>query len=363
MGGTGELKLVVGVLKGDGIGPEIIEATKAVLESTGVPIVWRYIPVAQEAIDLYGHPLAPEVVQQLRQTRFCLKAPIIVNQTKGRVACTQPNGERITYPSLNNAIRRELGHFVNVRPIRGFPGISGNYQNLDIAIIREVTEDVYVGHEHMIGDSAAEAIKLTTRYASLRIAKYAFEYALRENRKKVTCLHKAGVLNLTDGLFRRCFYEVAAQYPMLKADDVIIDAACYHTIRDPTRFDVVVAPNQYGDIFSDLVAGLAGSLGLAPGANIGDENCMFEASHGAAPDIAGKGIANPLALIMSGIELLKSASYDREARIVQDVIAEALREKDCLTPDLGGIATTEDLTATLVRGVRARTGRAASARI
>ncbi|KAF2170468.1 hypothetical protein M409DRAFT_51507 [Zasmidium cellare ATCC 36951] len=347
--------LIVSVLKGNGIGPEIIKSTIAVLESTCINFEWREVPIAEESIKLYGHPIAPEVVAQLRQTKHCIKAPLIVKPGQGKTVCVQPDGSQSTYPSLNNAVRRELGLFVNVRPIRGYTGVSGAYEDLDIAIMREVTEDVYIGHEHGIGnDLAAEAIKLTTRSASLRVAKYGFEYAVRMKRERVTCVHKANVLGMTDGLFLRCFYEVAAQYPQFKVDDVMIDAACYLIVKDPKRFDVVVTPNQYGDIFSDLAAGLVGSLGLAPGANISDDVCTYEASHGAAPDIAGLGIANPLALILSGVEMLRNAAYQKQADAVQRAIAEFLQKKQYLTPDLGGIAKTEEMTAALVQGVRSQ---------
>lgn len=299
--------MLVGIMKGNGIGPEITAATKRVLEATGLPLQWEEIPVADAGIEVYAHPLAPEAVRRLRDIRYTIKAPFIVNKLEGRVACTQPDGSQVkdsreepawipkgadrglqvTYPSLNNAVRRELGLFVNPRPIQGYSGISGRHESMDMVIMREVTEDVYVGVEHTIGDDmAAEAIKLTTRAAATRVSRYGFEYARKHGRKRVSCLHKANVLNLTDGLFLRCFSEVSRDYPEIEADDMMIDAACYTVVRDPQRFDVVVTSNQYGDIFSDLAAGLAGSLGLAGGVNIGDEAATFEASHGAAPDIA-----------------------------------------------------------------------------
>ncbi|KAJ9628671.1 hypothetical protein H2203_002573 [Taxawa tesnikishii (nom. ined.)] len=345
-------KLRVAVLKGNGIGPEITDATKTVLESTGIEFDWIDSLVAEEAIAAHGHPLPPETVRQLYEAKLCLKAPLIVNKLEGRVTCTQPDGSQMTYPSLNNAVRRELGLFVNQRPIKGYAGVSGQYADLDIVIMREVTEDIYIGYEYPIGDDAAQAIKLITRSAATKVAKYAFEYAVKQGRKKVTCLHKANVLNYTDGLFLRCFMEVAKEYPQISSDDMMIDAACYHIIRSPSKFDVIVAPNQYGDIFSDLAAGLVGSLGLAPGANIGDKACTFEASHGAAPDIAGQGIANPLALILSGAELLSTASYAKEAAAVRSAVDEVVRRRECLTPDLGGKATSTELTAAVAKAVK-----------
>jgi isocitrate dehydrogenase (NAD+) len=347
------MALPVGILKGNGIGPEIMAATQRVLEATGIQFEWKDIPVADEAIKLCGHPLPPDTVDKLKAVKYALKAPFIVNKLQGRVTCTQPDGRQVTYPSLNNAVRRELALFVNPRPIRGFKGVSDRHEAMDLVVMREITEDVYVGHEHTIGDDeAAEAIKLTTRKAATRVAKYSFDYAQKYGRKRVSCLHKANVLNYTDGLFLRCFWEVAKQYPDIEADDMMIDAACYHVVRDPRRFDVICTPNQYGDIFSDLAAGLAGSLGLAPGANIGPDAATFEASHGAAPDIAGKGIANPLALVLSAAELLDLTSHGREAKAVRDAVKTVVEEKRDLTPDLGGSGTSESITNAVVVEVK-----------
>ncbi|KAJ4245998.1 hypothetical protein NW762_013742 [Fusarium torreyae] len=335
----------VGVLRGNGIGPEITQATQRILEATGVPIEWENILIAEEAISKYGHPLPPQTVKQIKSIGLAIKAPLIVNKLEGRLSCAQDDGTSVTYPSLNNAIRRELGLFVNPRPIKGFPNVSGRHELLDVIIMREVTEDVYIGLEHKIGqDIAAEAIKLTTRAAATKVARFSFEYARKHNRKRVTCLHKANVLNHTDGLFLRCFQEVSKEYADIEADDMMIDAACYTIIRNPRRFDVIVTSNQYGDIFSDLAAGLAGSLGLAPGANIGDGVAVYEACHGAAPDIAGKGIANPLALTLSGALLLESQGHVKEADAVRRAIRSVVKEGIDTTPDLGGSGTTETLT-------------------
>ncbi|GAA4340223.1 isocitrate/isopropylmalate dehydrogenase family protein [Pigmentiphaga soli] len=343
----------VGVLKGNGIGPEITSAVLQVLEATGLPLEWVHIPIADEAVERYGHPLPRQVVDALREVKVALKAPLIVNKGEGRLSCVQEDGSEVTYPSLNNAIRRELKLFVNPRPLRGIPGISGRYENLDVVVMREVTEDVYVGWEHRIGDVAAQAIKLTTREAAVRVARYSFDYARRNGRRKVSCLHKANVLNYTDGLFLRCCAEVAREYPDIEFDDYMIDAACYLIIKEPQRFDVVVTPNQYGDILSDLGAGLVGSLGLAPGANIGEVASVFEASHGAAPDIAGKGIANPVALLLSGALLLQHAGHGREAASVVRATRAVLGEGKVLTRDLGGTANTLALAGAIADRVRA----------
>jgi len=334
----------IGILKGNGIGPEITAATQRVLTATGRPFTWVDIPIADEAIALHGHPLPRETVEALKAVRVSLKGPLIVDKLQGRLTCVHRDGTEHTYPSLNNAIRRELALFVNPRPILGMGALSGRHAALDMVIMREITEDVYIGWEHQIGDYAAEAIKLTTRAASERVARYSFEFARQNGRKRVTCVHKANVLNYTDGLFLRCCREVAAQFPEIAFDDCMIDAACYHVVKNPARFDVVVASNQYGDIFSDLGAGLIGSLGLAPGANIGPDAAVFEASHGAAPDIAGRGIANPVALILSGALLLRHVGLPTEAARVEHAVREVVLAGEVLTPDLGGSATTEQVT-------------------
>lgn len=343
----------IGVIAGDGIGPEITAATCLVLEATGLPIDWVPVKVGREAVEEFGHPLPVASLELLRSLGVAIKAPLIVNKLEGRLSCVQPDGTSVTYPSLNNALRRELQLFVNPRPIRGFAGISGAHAALDTVIMREITEDIYFGQERMIGDDQAEAVKRITRPASLRVAHHAFAFARSQGRRKVTCLHKANVLNFTDGLFLRCCREVAEQYPDIGFDDLMIDAACYTIVRQPAFFDVVVCPNQYGDIFSDLAAGLVGSLGLAPGANIGEKGATFEASHGAAPDIAGRGLANPIALILSGALLLRHCGAIGAAVAVEHAVVETLAMRPLLTPDLGGRATTAELAESIASRVRA----------
>jgi len=339
-------------LKGNGIGPEIMAATQTVLAATGLPIEWVDLAVAEEALARYGHPLPAATIAAMREIGIVLKAPLLVNRCEGRITCTQPDGSEVVYPSLNNAIRRELGLFVCPRPVRGIRGVSGTYADLDVVILREITEDVYIGWEHAIGNVAAQAIKLTTRAAAMRVSRFAFEYARKNGRRKVSCVHKANVLNLTDGLFLRCFREVAGDYPDLVADDFMVDAACYLFIKDPARFDVIVTSNQYGDILSDLGAGLVGSLGLVPGANIGDTVAVFEATHGAAPDIAGRGIANPVALILSGAMALRHAGQVDAGRAVERAVGSVLAERRVLTPDLGGQATTSEIAQAIAAEVQ-----------
>ncbi len=293
----------VALIPGDGIGPEISQATVAVLEATGVPIAWRNVQAGEVARQRYGHPLPDETLEAVRAVGVALKGPLLAPKQTGRVTVHRADGDT-TYPSVNNALRRELGVFANVRPVRSFPGVPSPFPALDVVIMREVTEDTYIGWEEMKGPDEAWAIKRITRHASERIFRFAFAYARREGRQKLTAGHKANVLNLTDGLFLQCGRDVATSFPDIPFDDCMVDALCVRLVKQPETIDVLVLPNQYGDILSDLCGGIAGSLGLAPGANIGEQVAFFEASHGAAPDIAGQGIANPIALILSGAMLL-----------------------------------------------------------
>ncbi len=350
--------LHIAVVEGNGIGPEITAATREVLEATGLPFVWEPVAVGPEAIARHGHALPPESVRALRAAGLVLKGPLIVEKLQGRLVCTHADGSEHVYPSLNNALRRELALYLNPRPLRGMGPRSGRWADLDLVIMREVTEDVYAGLERAIDAERAEAIKLTTRSAALRAARYSFEYARRNGRRRVTCVHKANVLGLTDGLFLRCVREVAEQYPDIASDDCMVDAAAYGLVKTPERFDVIVTSNQYGDILSDLGAGLVGSLGLAPGANLGDDCAMAEASHGAAPDLAGRGIANPIALILSGALLLRHAGQATAAARVEAAVRAVVRAGRSLTPDLGGSAGTREVAAAIVAEMRAREGAA-----
>lgn len=345
----------LGIVRGNGIGPEITEAALCVLEATGLPLQYEMIAIGSDGVEKYGEPLSQEAVQQLKSVKLAIKAPLLVDKFRGRLYCEHADGSVGIYPSLNNAIRRELGLYICPRPIRGVPGISGAYEKLDVHIMREITEDVYAGIEHMIGDDAAECIKLTTRKAALRAARYSFEYARKFNRKKVSCVHKANAISMADGLFLKCFREVAQEYPDIHSDDYMIDAAAYLLAKKPEVFDVITASNQYGDVLSDLAAGLVGSLGLAPGINVGEDGLAIgEASHGAAPDIAGQGIANPIALILSAALLLKTAGKLQEAVAIEDSCFQILREGRVLPPDLGGRAHTMEVAEAIAELVRDR---------
>lgn len=340
-----------GVIEGNGIGPELVQATKHVLASTGLSIEWVDIPVGESAMNKYGHPLPQESVKALKEVKVSLKGPLSVERGRGRITCIHDDGSEHTYPSINNAIRRELKLFVAPRPIRGFSGISGRHADMNVVIMRELTEDIYIGWEYQIGDVAAQAIKLTTREAVTRLTNYSFEYARSNKRKKVTCVHKANALSITDGFFLKCFLETARQYTDVEFDDCFVDAAAFSLVKYPTKFDVIVTANQYGDILSDLAGGLAGSLGLAPGANIGEHASVFEATHGSAPDIAGKGIANPVSLILSGAAMLRHAGYHVEAVKIDQSVHSVLSEGKVLTPDLGGSATTMQLADAIAKRI------------
>lgn len=337
------MKHRVAVAPGDGIGPELVEATQLVLEAAGASIEWVETPVGKAASARYGEELPWASLEAMKALRVVLKGPLIAERLSGGTVVRAPDGTR-THPSVNNGLRRELNLYCNLRPVRGFAPVSGRYSAMDMIIVREVTEDVYSGIERSVGEDCAEAVKRITRHASRRIAQFAFEYASRFGRRRVTAIHKANVLHKTDGLFLQCVREVGAAYPGILSDDRMVDAACYLMVKDPAAFDVLVLPNQYGDILSDLAAGLAGSLGLAPGANFGETAAMFEAAHGAAPDIAGKGLANPISLILSGAMLLDHLGEREAGDRVRLAVEQVLGEARVLTTDLGGSATTRQMT-------------------
>jgi len=332
--------LKLGILKGNGIGPEIVEAARYVVDACGLGIEWVDIPIAEAAVKLYGHPVPQESIKMLRDIKIALKGPISVEKKQGRVTCIHDDGTELTYPSFNNAIRRELNLFVCMRPSIGIPGISGDHQEMDVVIMRELTEGVYSAIEHRIGNVAAECVKLVTREATERLSRYAFEYARKYNRKKVTCIHKANAISITDGFFLECFQDIAREYSDIESDDYFVDASTYYLLKKPKMFDVVVTTNQYGDILSDLCAGLVGSLGLGAGANIGLDGAVFEAAHGSAPDIAGKGIANPTSLIFSAALMLRHIGEDESAVKIEKCTRSILSRREYLTPDLGGNTST-----------------------
>ncbi len=325
----------VTLIPGDGIGPEVVKAAQNIIEAAGVQISWD---IQQAGFEVYlqeGNPIPQRVLESIKISKVALKGPT-----------TTPIGEG--FRSINVSLRQELDLFANVRPIKNYPGIPSRYQNIDLVIIRENTEDLYAGIEHMIGNDAAESIKIFTRRGCERIIRYAFEYARKENRKKVTCVHKANIMKLTDGMFLKIARDISKEYKEIVFEEMIVDAMCMKLVQCPENYDVLVLPNLYGDIVSDLCAGLIGGLGVAPGANLGSEIAVFEAVHGSAPDIAGKNIANPTGLLLSGIHMLKHIGEAKAANNIENALSKVLEDGKALTPDLGGKASTSEFVSEIV---------------
>jgi isocitrate dehydrogenase (NAD+) len=335
----------VAVIRGDGIGPEIVDATLRVLEASGASLDYREALAGEAARVRFGCELPVETVRLIRELGVALKAPLHARRMSGGVTVND-NGTVRRHPSVNNGLRRELNLFVNVRPVKGWAA------SMDLVIMREITEDVYAGLERRIDDETAEAVKRITAGATSRLARFASEYALRMGRRRIMAVHKANVLHLTDGLFLETVRKIVAEYSALQFEEMAIDAACYNMVKRPESFDVLVLPNQYGDIVSDLAAGVAGSLGLAPGANIGEDAAVFEAAHGAAPDIAGRNLANPIGLILSAAMMLDHLGQSAAARRIRDGVDSLRSRPEYLTPDLGGRAGTRELAGALCAAVQ-----------
>ncbi|MHB8398548.1 MAG: isocitrate/isopropylmalate dehydrogenase family protein [Candidatus Limnocylindrales bacterium] len=317
------------LIPGDGIGPELAEATRHVLAATGVAIEWEVVEAGEAMIERHGTPLPDEVIESIRRNKVALKGPI-----------TTPVGHG--FRSANVALRQALGLYANVRPALSFKGLESRYENVDLVIVRENTEDLYAGIEHMVGPDAAESIKIITRAASERIARYAFEYAVANGRHKVTAVHKANIMKLSDGLFLESCRTIAAGYEgRIEFEDRIVDNMCMQLVQKPELYDVLVLPNLYGDIVSDLAAGLVGGLGVAPGANIGTEAAVFEPVHGSAPRYAGLDRANPTALILSAALMLRHLGETAAAARVEAAVRAVIEEGRTVTYDLGGTAGTQ----------------------
>ena len=336
------------VIKGDGVGPEICEAAIRVIEATGVKCQWDFALVGGQAEKEHGSPLPAETVAKIRQNKVALKGPVIIEAMGEKVLVSHTDHTQRVYSNVNTALRIELGAFVNVRPLRAFEGVKSHAPKLDVVVIREITEDLYSGYEHAVGPDAAEAIKITTRKASERVARFAFEYATQRWRRRLSVIHKANVLQLTDGLFLRTAREVAANYPKVKCDDAMIDACVYQLACKPEGWDILLMPNQYGDIISDLCAGLVGSFGLAPGASFGDDVAVFEAAHGAALDLAGQNRVNPAAMILCGAMLMEHLEEFEAAQRIRDAVKAVIKEGRAVTPDLGGNAKTTVMTNVII---------------
>jgi isocitrate dehydrogenase (NAD+) len=316
------------LIPGDGIGPELAEATRRVLEATGIEFDWEYQAAGEAMIAEHGTPLPDEVLESIRRNRVALKGPI-----------TTPVGGG--FRSANVTLRQALGLYANLRPARSIQGLETRYDDVDLVIVRENTEDLYAGIEHMVGPDAAESIKIITRAASERIARFAFEYAVANGRRKVTAVHKANIMKLSDGLFLESCRTVAAEYAgRIEFEDRIVDNMCMQLVQKPELYDVLVLPNLYGDIVSDLCAGLVGGLGVAPGANIGTEAAVFEPVHGSAPKYAGLDKANPTALILSGVLMLRHLGYPDVADNVERALREVIADGRAVTYDLGGTTGT-----------------------
>jgi isocitrate dehydrogenase (NAD+) len=320
----------VTLIPGDGIGPEVAAAAVRVLSATGVELEWETEAAGATAIGEHGTPLPERVLESVRRNKIALKGP-----TETPVG----TGHR----SVNVELRKRLDLYANLRPVQTLPGISSRYSGVDLIVVRENTEDLYSGLEHVVVPGVVESLKIITEKASSRIARFAFDYARTHGRKRVTAVHKANIMKLSDGLFLDCCRAVARDYPELKYDELIVDNTCMQLVLDPTRFDMLLLENLYGDIVSDLCAGFIGGLGLAPGANIGEEGAVFEAVHGSAPDIAGKNLANPIALVLSGALLLDHIGEHEPADRVRDAVHAVLREGRTLTRDLGGTAGTTEI--------------------
>jgi isocitrate dehydrogenase (NAD+) len=328
----------VSLIEGDGIGPEIAAATVRAIEACGGKIAWERVDAGAGAVAKHGDPLPQATLDSIKRTQLALKGPLATPSGGG-------------YRSVNVTLRQTFDLYANVRPAVTIPGVPCRYTNVDLTIVRENTEDLYAGVEHYIDPkrSAAESIAIITRLGSERICVYAFEYARRMGRKKVTIVHKANILKLSNGLFLDTGREVAKRYPDIACDDMIVDATAMKMVTQPERFDVIVTMNLFGDILSDLAAGLIGGLGVAPAANIGDGGCaMFEAVHGTAPDIAGKGIANPSGLMLSSAMLLDHVGQGEAAARLRKGIWAALADPASRTGDLGGTANTQQFTDAVV---------------
>ncbi|MBS3969485.1 MAG: isocitrate/isopropylmalate dehydrogenase family protein [Clostridia bacterium] len=325
----------VTIIPGDGIGPEVMGATLRILAAAGSPLEWEEVEAGEKVIEREGTPLPISVLDSIKRNKVALKGPITTPVGKG-------------FKSVNVTLRKELNLYANLRPVKNLPNVRTRFENVDLVVVRENTEDLYVGIERQVEEGRAEAIKIISADASRRIAHFAFEYAKMYNRKKVTAVHKANILKLTDGLFLECCKEVSRDYPQVNFDEKIVDNMCMQLVQFPESFDILVMPNLYGDILSDLAAGLVGGLGLVPGANIGDNAAVFEAVHGSAPDIAGMNKANPIALLLSACMMLDYLKYQDISQRIRAAVDQVLLEGQFITSDLGGSSSTNEITEAIM---------------
>lgn len=325
----------VTLIPGDGIGPEVTKAMVKVVEASGVKIDWEEVEAGEALIEKYNTAIPDYVIESIKKNKIAIKGPITTPVGKG-------------FKSVNVTLRQSLDLYVNLRPIKSFKGIKSRYEDVDLVIVRENTEDLYAGIEHKIGDYGAESIKLITKPACERICEFAFQYAKDNNREKVTGVHKANIMKLSDGLFLNTFKEVSEKYDV-NSDDLIVDAAAMNLVLNPEKYDVMVMPNLYGDILSDLCSGLVGGLGIIPGANIGKDCAVFEAVHGSAPQIANQNIANPTAIIQSAIMMLKYLGEVEYAKKIEGALEQVFLKGEKLTVDLGGNASTDEFTEEIIK--------------
>jgi isocitrate dehydrogenase (NAD+) len=332
------MKHTVTLIPGDGIGPEVTEPTLEIIKAAGVDIEWEQHLAGADALKKHRTTLPNQLMDSFTKNKVALKGPI-----------TTPVGEG--FASVNVELRKTFDLYANLRPVKNLPGVKSRYENVDLIVVRENTEGLYSGIEHEVVPGVVESLKIMTERASTRIAKFAFEYARSCGRKKIAAVHKANIMKLGDGLFLDCARKVSSKYKGIGFSDVIIDNACMQLVLDPLRFDVLLLENLYGDIVSDLAAGLVGGLGIVAGANLGDTHALFETVHGSAPDIKGKGIANPTAMISAAIMMLNHISEQVAAKRIRQALERALQRGECLTRDLGGSATTKTFAAAVIREI------------
>lgn len=326
------------LLNGDGIGPEVVDATRKVLEAAKAPLEFEYKDIGGEVVNRYGTNLPNETIEAILKAGCGLKGPTATGIGGGA-------------QSANVGLRKRLDLYASLRPVKSVPGVKTRYEDVDLVVVRENTEDLYAGIEHIVVPGVVESLKIITEKASTRICQFAFEYAVQHGRKKVSAVHKANIMKLSDGLFLDCFRRVAREFPSITAEEVIVDNLCMQMVRNPEKYDVLVMENLYGDIVSDLCSGLVGGLGLVPGANIGADVAVFEAVHGTAPDIAGQGKANPTALLMSSVMMLDWLKLPTEARRVEDAVWKVYAEGKVVTGDLGGTANTAEFTRAVIHAL------------
>jgi isocitrate dehydrogenase (NAD+) len=328
------------LIPGDGIGPEVIGAATEVVAAAGVDITWDLQIAGAAAVEAGGNPIPDELTRSIRRNRVALKGPLAT-----RVG-------RTGFRSVNVALRKTFDLYANLRPIRNLPGIESAFQGVDLIVVRENTEDLYAGIEHQIAPGVVESVKVITAKASRRIAEFAFDYAARHKRRKVTAIHKANIMKLSDGLFLNCAQQIAKRYPKIEYQEMIVDNACMQLVLRPGQFDVLLLENLYGDIVSDLCAGLVGGLGVVPGANLGSRYAIFEAVHGIAPDIAGKNVANPTAAILSTVLMLRHLGENAAATRIQTAVEKVVGKGHCSTRDLGGRSSTTQFTRAIIAQLR-----------